>query len=200
MSRIQISTDGATKPTTSTGGWAAVIRTEDGRQEISGRAQDTTISRMELRAILEGLKAVGDGENVLLRTDSEYALGVAFRGNTIRTNGELVEAIQERAEALNVECEHVESHAGDTDNGRADALAKEEMKRAHEKITGGEAPYLIGGDVTGDDAEEVKSILKDHGLRWDVEAFGWVTWDREKWEAAVKDVGADMETERKAVV
>lgn len=91
MERTHVSTDGAELSGANFGGWGVVIRTEDGTETLSGNVEDTTNQRMELRAIYEGLKEMPDGEEVLVRSDSEYALGVAFEGNTYPVKDQLMD-------------------------------------------------------------------------------------------------------------
>lgn len=61
------------------GGWAAIIeRGSDGWVE-RGRTDEATSTQMELRAAIEGLRVLGDRENVELRTDCMAVLGVYHR-------------------------------------------------------------------------------------------------------------------------
>ncbi|WP_259065550.1 ribonuclease H family protein [Salinibacter ruber] len=198
MSRACISTDGAEKNNSGAGGWGAVLRSKNRVKELSGGESDTTNQRMELRAILEALREVEDGAEVLIRSDSEYAINQSQGNHKTRTNEGLVEAIHSELERLTVEWKKVEAHSGDTDNERADNLAKEEMMEVHNEITEGE-PFVVGGDVYGDGAEETKATLKAHGLKWDGGKMAWVTWDRNEWEEAVEEVDAKVESENKAV-
>ncbi|WP_272506370.1 RNase H family protein [Salinibacter ruber] len=65
MSEAHISTDGAEKSNSGAGGWGAVLRSKTKVKELSGGESDTTNQRMELRAILEALREVEDGAEVL---------------------------------------------------------------------------------------------------------------------------------------
>ena len=72
MERVIIYTDGACLGNPGPGGWAAVILTANGRREITGFEPATTNNRMELRAALEGLRALPPGSAADLHTDSQY--------------------------------------------------------------------------------------------------------------------------------
>lgn len=58
------------------GGWAAVIEHGSDGYVIRGREANTTNVRMELRAVIEGLKAVPAGERVLLHFDCTVVYSV----------------------------------------------------------------------------------------------------------------------------
>lgn len=74
---IEIYTDGSclgNGKADAVGGWGAVIVTDHHERHISGEAQGTTNQRMELTAIIEGLKAVPTPDSEIhLFTDSAYA-------------------------------------------------------------------------------------------------------------------------------
>jgi ribonuclease HI len=74
---IALFTDGACSGNPGPGGWACVLALPEGRvRELAGRADPTTNNRMEMSAIVAGLKAVADRpETVVVHTDSTYALG-----------------------------------------------------------------------------------------------------------------------------
>ena len=53
---VDIYTDGACSGNPGDGGWAAILFYKKFRREVSGGERDTTNNRMELKAIIEGLK------------------------------------------------------------------------------------------------------------------------------------------------
>jgi ribonuclease HI len=71
---IEIYTDGACLGNPGRGGWAAVLLHKDNRKEISGGESLTTNNRMELRAAIEGLRALKKTSNVIIYTDSKYVM------------------------------------------------------------------------------------------------------------------------------
>lgn len=61
------------------GGWAAIVEHGSDGFVLRGRETGTTNVEMELRAMIEGLREVADGERVVLHTDSTVALAVRER-------------------------------------------------------------------------------------------------------------------------
>ena len=69
-------TDGACKGNPGPGGWAFVLRHPQSGKEIErfGSEPDTTNNRMELLAVIEGLKTLTKPSSVELVSDSKYVL------------------------------------------------------------------------------------------------------------------------------
>lgn len=61
------------------GGWAAIVEHGSDGHVLRGRVPDTTNVRMELVAMLEGLRAVPAGQPVTLHTDANTILSVVHR-------------------------------------------------------------------------------------------------------------------------
>lgn len=58
MKKVQLITDGACHGNPGPGGWAAVLRYNAHKKELWGCERHTTNNRMELRAAIEGLRAL----------------------------------------------------------------------------------------------------------------------------------------------
>lgn len=144
---ILIFTDGACSGNPGPGGWACVIATADGKVvERAGREEPTTNNKMELGAVIAGLRAVeGLAGPVLVHTDSTYVIegitkwiqGWKRRGWTTAA-GEPVknEALWRALEGLvaargrgGVDWRWVKGHAGHDANERCDELAVAAAKR-----------------------------------------------------------------------
>ena len=70
---VTIYSDGGAKPNPNgPGGWAALLISDSGIREISGRAESTTNNRMELTAAIEALDALNEASEVEFHTDSQY--------------------------------------------------------------------------------------------------------------------------------
>jgi ribonuclease HI len=69
-------TDGACRGNPGPGGWAAIVVPADGSAdvELSGGEAHTTNNRMEYMAAIEGLRALPDGTQVCIVTDSRLML------------------------------------------------------------------------------------------------------------------------------
>lgn len=76
---IQIHTDGSCETQKGIGGYAALLRCGNYSRKIYAHVEDTTVNQMELRAVIEGLKALKKaGQMVQVFTDSNYvAKGVS---------------------------------------------------------------------------------------------------------------------------
>lgn len=75
MKRVDLFTDGACSGNPGPGGWGALLRYGRHEKEISGGAAQTTNNRMEMMAVIEGLKAVKQPRClVTIHTDSQYVM------------------------------------------------------------------------------------------------------------------------------
>ena len=138
MSRVDIYTDGACSGNPGPGGWAAILLYGAHQKEISGSEAETTNQRMELRAAVEGLKALTRPVRVRLHSDSAYLINAFQRGWIDRwqrngwqtagkkpvSNKDLWEQLVEAARPHEVEWIKVKGHADDEWNNRADELAR----------------------------------------------------------------------------
>jgi ribonuclease HI len=71
---IIIYTDGACSGNPGPGGWGAYIDNAGLVTELSGREEDTTNNRMELKAVIEALNSFTSKTNLNLYTDSKYVM------------------------------------------------------------------------------------------------------------------------------
>ena len=130
-------TDGSATPNPGPGGWGAVwVRDDEILAEASGTDPDTTNNRMELTALLEGVRLVPEGtpttlwsdSNLAVRTINEWAAGWKARGwqrkrgpvENLDLVRELYELLQSRPE---LELRWIKAHVGHRWNEYADRLA-----------------------------------------------------------------------------
>lgn len=134
---VIIYTDGACSGNPGPGGWGAILIYGDKRKEINGGELDTTNNRMELRAAAEALAALKRPVRAELHTDSEYLRkGItewigAWKRNGWKTaakkpvkNADLWQLLDAARQRHDVEWRWVKGHAGETENERADELAR----------------------------------------------------------------------------
>ena len=78
MKRVTLYTDGACSGNPGPGGWGVVLLYGDHRKELNGGDPETTNNRMEITAVIEGLKALKFPCEVDIYSDSAYTVN-AFR-------------------------------------------------------------------------------------------------------------------------
>ncbi len=133
---VTIYTDGACKGNPGPGGWGALLEWGDHTRELSGGERQTTNNRMELTAVIEGLRALNRSCRIRIVTDSVYVRdgvlswmanwkrnGWMTRSKKPVKNRDLWEALDAELTAHNVEWEWVKGHSGHPGNERADELA-----------------------------------------------------------------------------
>jgi ribonuclease HI len=162
---VVIYTDGACSGNPGPGGWAAVLRYGDHEREISGGEGHTTNQRMELRAAVEGLRALTRPCRVRLHSDSAYLVncfrqrwsdnwiknGWMTRAKTPVGNRDLWEELIRLNETHDVEWIKVAGHSGDPLNERCDLLARQAAERAAVEVgpTGPKKPRPTGAIEVG---------------------------------------------------
>lgn len=137
---ITIYTDGACSGNPGPGGWGAILMSGEHRKELSGGEALTTNNKMELSAAIEALAALKRPSVVELYTDSNYVKnGIekwihGWKRNGWKTadkkpvkNAELWQRLDELRRRHDVTWRWVKGHAGDTENERADELARAGM-------------------------------------------------------------------------
>lgn len=140
--KVTIYTDGACSGNPGKGGWAAVLMYGEHKKEISGAEADTTNNRMELKAIIEGLKTLKMPCDVTLYSDSAYSVE-AFNQNWIgswvangwKTSGkkpvmnvDLWQELISLTNKHNVTFVKVKGHADNEYNNRCDYLARKAIE------------------------------------------------------------------------
>ena len=76
---VEIFTDGACSGNPGPGGWGTILRFNGVEKELSGGMDDTTNNRMEIMAVLEGLRALTRPCQVTVYTDSKYVMDSATK-------------------------------------------------------------------------------------------------------------------------
>ena len=136
LTAVEMWTDGACKGNPGPGGWGAWMRTGEHERELFGGERLTTNNKMELTAVIEGLRALTRRCSVTIHVDSTYVMnGVqrwmpGWKRNGWRTadkkpvkNLDLWQALDTELARHEVRWAWVKGHSGDPGNERADALA-----------------------------------------------------------------------------
>lgn len=148
--KVELFTDGACSGNPGPGGWGAILRWRGVEKELFGGAADTTNNRMEMTAVIEGLKALKRPCQVTIYTDSQYVLkGVTewlsgWKARGWKTadkkpvkNIDLWQILDEKIANHAIEWCWVKGHAGHPENERADQLARDGVAEIRKEA----APY-----------------------------------------------------------
>jgi ribonuclease HI len=141
VKKVQLITDGACRGNPGPGGWAAILRYNEHKKELWGCEPHTTNNRMELRAAIEGLRALTEDCQVEVVTDSEYVKngittwihnwkrrGWLTAGKKPVVNQDLWQALDAEVGRHKVAWTWTKGHASHADNNRADELATRAAK------------------------------------------------------------------------
>jgi ribonuclease HI len=80
MKRVTLYTDGACSGNPGIGGWGAVLMFNGREKRISGADGNTTNNRMEITAVIEGLKCLKEPCEVDVYSDSAYTVNAFDKG------------------------------------------------------------------------------------------------------------------------
>ena len=144
--KIQIFTDGACKGNPGIGGWGVLIKYPKISDELKGFQTQTTNNRMELIAVIEGLKSIKEGKRIEIITDSKYVKNginewiFNWKNNGWRTaakkavkNKDLWQTLDDLVQQFSIDWKWVKGHSGNPGNERADQLANEAILEFYDK-------------------------------------------------------------------
>ncbi|MBQ9552730.1 MAG: ribonuclease HI [Clostridia bacterium] len=134
---VDLFADGACSGNPGPGGWGTILRCAGKEKELSGGEAQTTNNRMELTAVIEGLKALRFPCRVTVTTDSQYVYNGVTKGwaeswkqnNWIKKdkrpalNADLWEKLLTLLSVHDVDFVWIKGHNSHTENERCDALA-----------------------------------------------------------------------------
>ena len=140
---VYLFTDGACKGNPGAGGWGVLLRYGTHEKELFGGEAQTTNNRMELTAVLSGLKTLNRPCDVVICTDSQYVKngmeswihnwkknGWKTAGRQPVKNADLWQQLDEQVARHRVRWQWVKGHAGHAEHERADALANRGVEQA----------------------------------------------------------------------
>ena len=144
--KIELFTDGACKGNPGLGGWGVLIKNSKISNELKGTQQQTTNNRMELIAVIEGLKSIQGNTHIEITTDSMYVKnGINQWINNWKRNGwktaakkpvknkDLWQELDELVQNYSIKWIWVKGHSGHPGNERADQLANEAIEEFYDK-------------------------------------------------------------------
>jgi len=137
MKTIILYTDGACSGNPGPGGWGALLIWNGKEKELSGGEPQTTNNRMEMKAVIEGLKALKEPCNVKIHSDSALIIN-AFNQSWVKNwlkrgwkksnkkpveNRDLWEEMLKVMSPHKVEWIKVKGHSTNELNNRVDQIA-----------------------------------------------------------------------------
>ena len=143
MKTVTLYTDGACSGNPGPGGWGAILLYGAHRRELSGGERSTTNNRMELTAVIEGLRLLKEPCTVELWSDSRYVIDALDNGwarswqkrgwvksdKKPALNVDLWEQLLPLIQTHQVHYHWVKGHASNEKNNRCDQMAVAESKR-----------------------------------------------------------------------
>lgn len=144
LKHVDIYTDGACSGNPGAGGWAAILIYKGIEKTISGYNRDTTNNRMEMLAVIQGLRQLKEKCNVTLYSDSAYVVDNIVLGrldgwisNNWRTsskddvkNVDLWKSLIIEMNKHEITFVKVKGHADNEYNNKCDNIARKEIKKA----------------------------------------------------------------------
>lgn len=140
---VVIYTDGACRGNPGPGGWGVVMSSRGQLKTLKGFAPDTTNNRMELVAVIEGLRALKRTCQIELNTDSKYVMQginewmINWKRNGWKTaarkpvkNVDLWQQLDDEVRRHEIQWRWVKGHSGVEGNEQADQLANEAIDEA----------------------------------------------------------------------
>ncbi len=143
MDHVYLYTDGACSGNPGPGGWCAILRYGKTEKTLSGSEQETTNNRMELTAVIAGLKALKRPCLVTVTSDSKYVCdavnqhwlpawirkGWKKSDNKPVLNPDLWQQLSELLAVHKTEFVWIKGHAGHPENERCDEIAVAEYQK-----------------------------------------------------------------------
>lgn len=141
---VYLYTDGACSGNPGPGGWGAILQSAGVKEKtLSGGEKSTTNNRMEMMAVIEGLRALKRSCHVVITSDSRYVIDSITKGWVFRwqkngwmrnqkdkaLNSDLWEQLLQELEKHEVEYVWVKGHESHDQNIRCDEMAVEESHK-----------------------------------------------------------------------
>ncbi len=143
LPKVILYTDGACSGNPGPGGWGAVLIWNKKEKVLSGGSSNTTNNRMEMQAVIEGLKALKKPCRVKIHSDSALIINAFTKGwieNWLKKgwkksdkkpveNRDLWEQMLDAAIPHKIEWIKVKGHSDNELNNRVDKIAVEASKK-----------------------------------------------------------------------
>lgn len=149
MKKVVLYTDGACSGNPGVGGWACILIYKKHQKQMSDSEKQTTNNRMELTAVIQGLKQLKEKCNVEIYSDSAYIINAINKDWLTQwqvrswktankedvSNKDLWEQLIALLSKHKTTFVKVKGHADNEYNNLCDKLAVEEVKKLKEKMS-----------------------------------------------------------------
>ncbi len=137
MKKVHLYSDGSSLGNPGFGGYCAILKFGEREKIISGGQKVATNNQMELKAVVEGLKALKEPCEVIVTSDSSYVVkGInEWLGGWIKKsfknvkNPDLWREYVDVSKSHNVFAIWVRGHAGHLENEKCDDIARGEAEQ-----------------------------------------------------------------------
>jgi len=137
MKQVTIFCDGSSLGNPGPGGYGVILKYGNKEKELTGGDLMTTNNKMELTAVIEGLKALKEPCDVTIYSDSSYVVnginewldGWIKRDFKKVKNPELWRDYIKVAKPHKIKAVWVKGHSGHIENERCDKLARDTAKK-----------------------------------------------------------------------
>lgn len=139
---VTLSTDGACSGNPGPGGYAGILTYAGHEKIVKGSDPSTTNNKMELRAVIEGVRLLKKPCCVTVETDSKYVItglakgpewakrGWRLKSGAAPKNVEMWKELADLASKGNhtIRFQYIEGHSGNPNNERCDRIAKTQIQ------------------------------------------------------------------------
>jgi len=140
LKQITLYCDGSSLGNPGPGGYGGILEYKGRRKEFSGGEPHTTNNRMELRAVIEGMKMLKEPCRIHIISDSSYVVkainewlvGWVRKGFVKVKNVDLWQEYLEVSAHHHVTAQWVRGHAGHAENEICDRLARDAATKIKE--------------------------------------------------------------------
>ncbi len=141
MKEVDVYTDGACLGNPGPGGWAFIIKYQNGKiDEFHGSEKYTTNNKMELTAAIKALMYINEKTKINIYTDSKYLKdGITIWINKWKINGwktsnkkdvknlDLLKLLEKKIKTHEIEWYWVKGHSDNILNEKVDMIAKKSI-------------------------------------------------------------------------
>lgn len=142
MKQISLFSDGSALGNPGPGGYGTIIRYQQSEKILTGGEAHTTNNRMELLAVIEGLRVLKEPCRVEIYSDSSYVVkginewleGWVKRDFKKVKNPDLWKAYLEASAPHHIHAVWVRGHVGHEENERCDQLARDTAQKYKDEL------------------------------------------------------------------